>query len=134
MPLPRTFTGWSSLSIMASPHFAQMRSVRWLASSRFASEARAVFESSPFLAMNYDPFRLFSSVYLDFSWLTSTHFSPPAAEKKGRESFRGTPPIPRQRAPPSALLLEKVSGVSLNPGKGRRPLLQASQACLLPLY
>src|SRR5579885_1776461 len=37
--------------MMASPHFAQMRLVRWLSSSRFASEARAVFESSPFFGM-----------------------------------------------------------------------------------
>ncbi len=52
--------------MIASPHFAQIRLVRWFASSRFASEARAVFDSSPFLGIDSNPFRL-SSVYLDFS-------------------------------------------------------------------
>ena len=46
--------------MIASPHFAQMRLVMWLTSSRFAIEARAVFESSPFLALILDPFRLSS--------------------------------------------------------------------------
>src|SRR5450759_1148127 len=55
MPLPTTFTGWSSLSMMASPHLEQTRLVRWLISSRFASEARAVFESSPFLGIDSRP-------------------------------------------------------------------------------
>jgi hypothetical protein len=41
--------------MIASPHFAQMRLVRWLTSSRFASEARAVFESSPFLGIRLGP-------------------------------------------------------------------------------
>lgn len=41
--------------MIASPHFKQMRLVRWLASSRFASEARAVFESSPFLGIDSRP-------------------------------------------------------------------------------
>jgi hypothetical protein len=41
--------------MIASPHFAQMRLVRWLTSSRFASEARAVFESSPFLGIRLRP-------------------------------------------------------------------------------
>src|SRR5437868_4308501 len=61
MPLPTTFTGWSSLSMMASPHLLQMRLVRWLSSSRFASEARAVFESSPFLGIDTRPL---SSIFL----------------------------------------------------------------------
>ena len=43
--------------MIASPHFAQMRLVRWLISSRFAIEARAVFESSPFLGIDcWTPF------------------------------------------------------------------------------
>ena len=37
---------------MGSPHLEQIRSVRWLISSRLASEARAVFESSPFFGMS----------------------------------------------------------------------------------
>jgi hypothetical protein len=41
--------------MIGSPHFAQMRLVRWLISSRFASEARAVFESSPFLGISLRP-------------------------------------------------------------------------------
>jgi hypothetical protein len=41
--------------MIASPHFAQMRPVIWLTSSRFASEARAVFESSPFLGIDSRP-------------------------------------------------------------------------------
>src|SRR6266516_412810 len=41
--------------MIASPHFKQMRLVRWLASSRFASEARTVFESSPFLGIDSRP-------------------------------------------------------------------------------
>src|SRR5438067_1619691 len=70
MPLPTTFTGWSSLSMIASPHLLQMRLVRWLSSSRFASEARAVFESSPFLGIDVRPlspiFLLYCcSLYLD---------------------------------------------------------------------
>ena len=39
--------------MIASPHFSQTRLVIWFAtSSRLANEARAVFESSPFFAMN----------------------------------------------------------------------------------
>ncbi len=38
--------------MIASPHFAQMRLVMWLISSRLASEARAVFESSPFFGID----------------------------------------------------------------------------------
>src|SRR2546428_9602058 len=34
--------------------------------------------------------------------LTSTHNSPPAAAKKGKRRFRGTPPSPRQGASPPA--------------------------------
>jgi hypothetical protein len=50
----------------------QMRLVRWLSSSRFASEARAVFESSPFLGIDVRPlspvFLLYCCfLYLDFS-------------------------------------------------------------------
>jgi hypothetical protein len=41
--------------MIASPHFAQMRLVKWLMSSRFASEARAVFESSPFFGIDSRP-------------------------------------------------------------------------------
>src|SRR5437764_15392568 len=41
--------------MIASPHLEQMRLVRWLSSSRFASEARAVFESSPFLGIDSRP-------------------------------------------------------------------------------
>ena len=41
--------------MIASPHFAQMRLVMWLTSSRFASEARAVFESSPFFGIDSRP-------------------------------------------------------------------------------
>ena len=41
--------------MIASPHLLQMRLVRWLSSSRFASEARAVFESSPFLGIDTRP-------------------------------------------------------------------------------
>ena len=41
--------------MIASPHFAQMRLVMWLISSRFASEARAVFESSPFFGIDFRP-------------------------------------------------------------------------------
>src|SRR5437667_3247103 len=69
MPLPTTFTGWSSLSMIASPHLLQMRLVRWLSSSRFASEARAVFESSPFLGIDsrpLSPICLTMCVCLDF--------------------------------------------------------------------
>ena len=66
MPLPTTFTGWSSLSIIASPHLAQMRLVIWLSSSRFASDARAVFESSPFFGIDVRPLSpVFSAVYLN---------------------------------------------------------------------
>ena len=54
--------------MIASPHFAQTRLVMWLTSSRFASEARAVFESSPFFGIDLDPFRL-SSVRLILSGL-----------------------------------------------------------------
>src|SRR5579883_1270782 len=58
-----TLTGWRSFSMICSPHFSQTRLVRWLISSRLASEARAVFESSPFFGMSdYDPL---SSVYLN---------------------------------------------------------------------
>ena len=41
--------------MIASPHFAQTRLVIWLTSSRFASEARAVFESSPFFGIDSRP-------------------------------------------------------------------------------
>lgn len=41
--------------MMASPHLAHMRLVRWLISSRFASDARAVFESSPFFGIDVRP-------------------------------------------------------------------------------
>jgi hypothetical protein len=50
--------------MIASPHFAQMRLVIWLASSRFASEARAVFESSPFFGIDFGPLSHLSSVCL----------------------------------------------------------------------
>jgi hypothetical protein len=55
MPFPTTFTGWSSLSMIGSPHLAQTRLVRWLSSSRLASDARAVFESSPFFGIDMRP-------------------------------------------------------------------------------
>src|SRR5437588_968514 len=84
MPLPTTFTGWSSLSMIASPHLLQMRLVRWLSSSRFASEARAVFESSPFLGIDVRPlspiFLLYCCfLYLDFlrywgTWQWATQY------------------------------------------------------------
>src|SRR5262249_36174105 len=51
MPWLATLTGCNSLSMMNSPHLAHWRVVRWLISSRLASEARAVLESSPFFAM-----------------------------------------------------------------------------------
>src|SRR5712692_5766426 len=41
--------------MIGSPHFSQIRLVIWLSSSRFASEARAVFESSPFLGIDPGP-------------------------------------------------------------------------------
>ncbi len=55
--------------MIASPHFAQTRLVRWLTSSRFAIDARAVFESSPFLGIDsrpLSPIFLLLFVYLDF--------------------------------------------------------------------
>src|SRR5579875_1375430 len=58
MPLPITFTGCSSFSMIGSPHFAQMRLVRWLTSSRLASDARAVLDSSPLRGISATPFQL----------------------------------------------------------------------------
>src|SRR5581483_2375137 len=51
MPWPSTLTGCRSLYMIGSPHFSQTRLVTKLTSSRCASEARAVLESSPFFAM-----------------------------------------------------------------------------------
>src|SRR5579859_2055947 len=44
--------------MMNSPHLAHCRAVRWFSSSRFAIEARAVLESSPFFAMLFCSFGL----------------------------------------------------------------------------
>src|SRR5258707_9285415 len=52
MPWPTTLTGSSSLSMISSPHCAHVRLVRKFVSSRCASEARAVLESSPFFAIS----------------------------------------------------------------------------------
>ena len=52
--------------MIASPHFAQMRLVMWLISSRFASEARAVFESSPFFGIDFRPL---SPIFCPFDYL-----------------------------------------------------------------
>ena len=52
--------------MIASPHFAQMRLVRWLISSRLASEARAVFESSPFFGIDSKPL---SPIFCPFDYL-----------------------------------------------------------------
>jgi len=52
--------------MIASPHFAQMRLVIWLTSSRFASEARAVFESSPFFGIDSRPL---SPIFYQFDHL-----------------------------------------------------------------
>ena len=56
--------------MIASPHFAQMRLVKWLMSSRFASEARAVFESSPF----FDS-RPLSPIFCLFNGLSALHIN-----------------------------------------------------------
>jgi hypothetical protein len=53
--------------MIASPHFAQMRLVMWLTSSRFASEARAVFESSPFLGIDSRPL---SPIFCPYDYLS----------------------------------------------------------------
>jgi hypothetical protein len=56
--------------MIASPHFTQMRLVIWLGSSRFASEARAVFESSPFFGIDSRPlspiFCPFASLWIGY--------------------------------------------------------------------
>ncbi len=52
--------------MIASPHFAQMRLVMWLTSSRFAIEARAVFESSPFFGIDSRPL---SPIFCPFDYL-----------------------------------------------------------------
>jgi hypothetical protein len=56
--------------MIASPHFAQIRLVMWLISSRFASEARAVFESSPFFAIDSRPL---SPIFCLFDYLSGLH-------------------------------------------------------------
>ena len=57
--------------MIASPHFAQMRLVMWLISSRFASEARAVFESSPFFGINSEPL---SPIFCPFDYLWIAYY------------------------------------------------------------
>jgi hypothetical protein len=52
--------------MIASPHFAQMRLVMWLISSRLASEARAVFESSPFFGIDSRPL---SPIFCPFDYV-----------------------------------------------------------------
>ncbi len=56
--------------MIASPHFAHMRLVIWLTSSRFAIEERAVFESSPFLAIDSRPL---SSIFCPFDCLSEKY-------------------------------------------------------------
>ncbi len=76
--------------MIGSPHLAHTRLVRWLTSSRFASDARAVFESSPFFGIDGRPLSPVYCLSMNTPVIAVTMRSGPARiVSQGQYTIRG---------------------------------------------